>query len=201
MTDESEIAAQEARNGLLQFDEVQRLIALHAPQKTIDFDPALVRELNRIAISGVRRSAGQLRLDPIAITNTSHVPPPAEAVSQLLGDMCAYVNNNWNPTSDDVSTAIHLSAYVMWRLNWIHPFRDGNGRTSRAASYLILGVRLGRELVGNRTIADQIVENKQPYYAALDAADDAWKGGGVDVSAMEALIERFLEVQLSSVET
>ncbi|MBL8221394.1 MAG: Fic family protein, partial [Bryobacterales bacterium] len=27
---------------------------------------------------------------------------------------------------------------VMWRLNWIHPFFGGNGRTARSASYLVL---------------------------------------------------------------
>ena len=87
----------------------------------------------------------------------------------------------------------------MWRLNWIHPFRDGNGRTSRAISYLVLAVRLGMQLVGTMTIADQIVADKNPYYAALDAADDAWRLGVLDVSMMESLIEDFLTTQLSSI--
>ena len=30
-------------------------------------------------------------------------------------------NDNW-----DDSTPVHLASYVMWRLNWIHPFTDGN---------------------------------------------------------------------------
>jgi hypothetical protein len=34
------------------------------------------------------------------------------------------------------ATAIHLAAYLMWRLNWIHPFADGNGRTARMTSYV-----------------------------------------------------------------
>ncbi|MEX1365172.1 MAG: Fic family protein [Nannocystaceae bacterium] len=25
--------------------------------------------------------------------------------------------------------------YTLWRLNWIHPFVEGNGRTARAACY------------------------------------------------------------------
>ena len=196
--DRNEIADNEARNGLLQFDEVRRLIFEHAPQKSIIFDRSLLQNLNRIAIAGIRRSAGQLRLTPIHITNTPHVPPSAVDVPRLLDEMCAYVSGQW-ASGDDVSAAIHLSAYVMWRLNWIHPFRDGNGRTSRAASYLVLGVRLGRELVGTPTIADHIVDNKQPYYEALDAADAAWRNAIVDVSMMEALIADLLVMQLSSV--
>ncbi|HET9282483.1 MAG TPA: Fic family protein [Candidatus Angelobacter sp.] len=52
-------------------------------------------------------------------------------------------------------SAIHLAAYVIWRLNWIHPFADGNGRTSRALSYLVLCTRLGERLPGTVTIPDQ----------------------------------------------
>jgi len=101
-------------------------------------------------------------------------------------------------SSDDLADAVHLAAYVMWRINWIHPFRDGNGRTARAVSYLILNIRLGQLLTGEPTIADQIVENKIPYYDALDDADAAWKDQKLDVSTMEKLITRLLEKQLSS---
>ena len=47
-------------------------------------------------------------------------------VAELVEDMCDYVNENW-----EAKSAIHLAAYIMWRLNWIHPFADGNGRLSR----------------------------------------------------------------------
>jgi Fic family protein len=89
----------------------------------------------------------------------------------------------------------------MWRLNWVHPFSGGNGRTSRAISYLVLCARLGYRLVGTDTIAERIVANRQPYYSALDAADAAYANGNMDVSAMEALLGRMLAVQLSSVLT
>ena len=75
----------------------------------------------------------------------------------------------------------------------------GNGRTSRAISYLVLCARLGYRLVGTNTIPEQIVANRQPYYAALDAADDAYAEGKIDVSAMESLLGQMLAVQLASV--
>jgi Fic family protein len=82
------------------------------------------------------------------------------------------------------------------RLNWIHPFRDGNGRTSRAVSYLVLCARLGMRLPGTKTIPERIAGNKQPYYDALDSADAAWKAGRLDVSAMELLLSDNLAAQL-----
>jgi fido (protein-threonine AMPylation protein) len=52
--------------------------------------------------------------------------------------------------------------HLMWRINWIHPFDDGNGRTARMASYAVLCVLLGYELPGTKAIFEQIAEHKTP---------------------------------------
>jgi len=106
--------------------------------------------------------------------------------------MCDYVNDHW-----DESTPIHLAAYLMWRLNWIHPFADGNGRTSRIISYVVLSIRAGAVLPGTPTIPDQIVDNRIPYFEALDAADAACRDGKIDVSKMEALLGSLFAKQLT----
>jgi Fic family protein len=85
----------------------------------------------------------------------------------------------------------------MWRLNWIHPFADGNGRISRIISYVVLSVRAGALLLGTPTIPDQIVDNRIPYFEALDAADLACREGRVDVSKMEELLGALLANQLA----
>jgi Fic family protein len=84
-------------------------------------------------------------------------------------------------------------------MNWIHPFVDGNGRTSRAVSYLVLCVRLGYVLPGTTTIPEQISRNKNPYYQALEAADKANASGKLDLAEMEKLLESLLAAQLVSV--
>jgi len=84
-------------------------------------------------------------------------------------------------------------------MNWIHPFVDGNGRTSRAVSYLVLCVRLGYVLPGTQTIPEQISRNKDPYYKALEAADKANAAGKIDITEMEKLLESLLAAQLVSV--
>ena len=87
----------------------------------------------------------------------------------------------------------------MWRLNWIHPFADGNGRTSRILSYVVLSIRLGYRLPGTPTIPEQIGDNRDPYFEGLDAADGASKEGRVDVSAMEQMLQAMLAKQLMGV--
>ncbi|MBM6581072.1 Fic family protein [Microvirga sp. BT689] len=112
---------------------------------------------------------------------------------ELVEGMCDYVNENW-----ERSTPLHLAAYIMWRLNWIHPFADGNGRTSRILSYVVLSIRAGGIPPGTPTIPDLIVENRQPYFSALDAADEAWSQDRIDLSVMEELLENLLAKQLTS---
>jgi Fic family protein len=87
----------------------------------------------------------------------------------------------------------------MWRLNWIHPFADGNGRTSRITSYVVLCVKLGAVLAGLPTIPDQIVDNRKPYFHALDAADEAFAAGRIDLTEMEELLSSLLARQLTSI--
>lgn len=48
----------------------------------------------------------------------------------------AITYENWSKPAD------HLGAYVLWKLNWIHPFADGNGRTARAVAYVVMSIKL-----------------------------------------------------------
>ncbi len=115
-------------------------------------------------------------------------------MAELIEEMCDYVNDHWQQ-----QTAVELCAYVMWRLNWIHPFADGNGRTSRALAYLVLCARVGDRLPGRKTVPEQIAENKAPYYDALETADAAFAQGRIDVGEMRDLLETYLALQLKTV--
>jgi Fic family protein len=87
----------------------------------------------------------------------------------------------------------------MWRLNWIHPFADGNGRTSRILSFVVLSTRVGAVLPGTPTFPELIVDHRHLYDDALDAADDAWKVGTIHASKMESLLQSLLAKQLAKV--
>lgn len=195
ISDPDEKARQEAKNGLRQFDSAVEQIEywLH-PERRFKLRPSAIMGLNRVALEGLTRYAGVYRPAGIAIGGSKHTPPEAYLVPQLVEDLCEYVNANWD------RAPIHLASYVMWRLNWIHPFVDGNGRTTRTVSFVVLCVRLGYRVPGSPTIPEQIARDKNPYYAALEAADEVLKNERkVDLRAMEALLERLLATQLASV--
>jgi len=187
--DLEQIAFHEAKNGLRQFDEMLHLVRESGWQLALSSQ--LICQLQKIAVDGVWSSAGKLRNFPVGIRNTQHVPPNHTEVPHLVNEMCEYANSH-------ADQPFHVSAYLMWRLNWIHPFGDGNGRTSRVVSYMALSISLGMELPGSPTIPDLIVKQKEPYYRALDSADAMWLQGKLDVSKMEQLITELLQIQLSS---
>nr|WP_306117404.1 MULTISPECIES: Fic family protein [unclassified Roseitalea] len=193
IVDETERAVAEARNGLKQYDYGLQVIQSAIETGRFRLRPSLVLSLQREALAGISAYAGNYRPASVEIVGSDHAPVGAHQVPELVEDMCEYVNGNW-----DNSSAIHLSAYVMWRLNWIHPFADGNGRTSRILSYVVLCAKIGSVLPGVPTIPEQIVENRTPYFDALDKADAAWKSGIVDVSEMEALLSGMLATQLKN---
>lgn len=185
-------AEAEARNGLRQYDAGIRSIQTALERTPFKLRPSLVLALHREALSGISMFAGNFRPAGVQIEGSSHQPVGAHLVPELIEEMCDYVNEHWND-----ATPIHLAAYIMWRLNWIHPFADGNGRTSRILSYVVLSIRAGAVLPGTPTIPDQIVDNRVPYFEALDSADLAWKEGQVDVSKMETLLGALLARQLA----
>ena len=195
--DPIERAKAEVRNGLLQYDMgIEAVLsALDRIDKgnTWKLRPSLILGLQRRALEGISSFAGSYRPGAVKIEMSSHVPPGAHLVPELLEDLCDYVNENWH------RTAIHLAAYILWRLNWIHPFDDGNGRTSRIVSYIVLLVKIGRDLGGSPTITDLIVEHRSDYFAALDAADTKLRKQIMDVGAMEALLSSLLAKQLTSI--
>jgi Fic family protein len=192
ITDPQERAVAEARNGLRQYDTAVAAIQAALDRGSFKLRPSLVLALQREALAGISSYAGNYRPGGVSIEGSQHEPVGAHLVPELVEDMCDYVNDHWSE-----STPIHLAAYVMWRLNWIHPFADGNGRTSRMVSYVVLSIRAGALLPGTPTIPDQIVDNREPYFAALDAADSAFKDGGIDVTKMEDLLASLLANQLA----
>jgi Fic family protein len=186
-------AEAEARNGLRQFDAGVQIIQSALERGAFKLRLSLILGLHREALAGISVFAGNFRPAGVRIEGSKHEPVGAHLVPGLVEEMCDYVNEHW-----EQATPLHLAAYLMWRLNWIHPFADGNGRTSRIVSYVVLSIRAGAVLPGTPTIPDQIVGNRARYFAALDAADEAWKRDVVDVSAMEELLSALLAKQLAS---
>jgi Fic family protein len=193
ITDPQLKAEAEAANGLRQYDYAVKSVYEALERQPFKLRVSRILSFQREALQGISAFAGLTRPADIEIRGSKHEPPGAHLAQELLEELCDYVNEHWD------APAIDLAAYVMWRLNWVHPFVDGNGRTSRILSFYVLSVKLGFVLPGTPTFPELVKAHRDAYEDALDFADDACKQGHIDVSAMKALIESLLAKQLAHV--
>lgn len=188
-------AQREAENGVRQFKAAIEIVrgALGSEGVPFKLKQSLILDLHQKALEGIHPLAGTYRNSPVAIGQSKHLPPRHGEVPDLIGEMCDYVNLNWHNHN-----AIHLASYLLWRINWIHPFADGNGRTARMVSYVVLSVKLHSVLPGSPTMPDLLAVDKSPYYSALELSDESWSFGRLAISEMEKLLEGLLAQQLLS---
>ncbi|TVQ31645.1 MAG: Fic family protein [Geminicoccaceae bacterium] len=197
ISDPDERARREAFNALVQTDRVNSYILdAISGQRPFRLRASIILDLNRCAVDGIETYAGNYRPGEIEIGKSSHVPPPPYLVPGMVEDLCDYINDQWQSKS-----STHLAAYSLWRMNWIHPFTDGNGRTARAVSYLVLCAHAKIFMPGARTIPDQIIDARSEYYSALEDADKKWKERDCPVEVcfqLESMLKDMLATQITS---
>jgi Fic family protein len=179
------------RNLIRQYDLLVNCIEIGLSQGPYALDKYALWALNHVAVANISQFGGRFRKEPIYVGN--HIPPHFKDVPDLMDRFISFIHENWfnlEPTQ--------LAAYGLWRLNWIHPFIEGNGRTARAVCYYLLCTRYGGLLSGAKIVPERIRENRPAYYEALRSADKAWEAGNLDVSDLEAYIAGLLADQLSN---
>jgi len=181
------------KNLVRQYDLLTTFIEFGLQQGPVAFDKYMLWALNHVAVTGICQFGGRFREEPIYVGN--HIPPHFNAVPNLMDRFISFVHENWLELS-----STELAAYSLWRLNWIHPFIEGNGRTARATCYYILCTREGRLLPGKKIVPERIRENRDVYIEALVAADRAWESGNYDLTRLEAYLARLLTEQLQDAE-
>ncbi|WP_190323876.1 Fic family protein [Salipiger aestuarii] len=173
-------------------------ILWQAHPSTPDISTEFVRDLNFYAAHHLSPYPGRFRGDgndyDVMITGTEHLPPKHHEVQTLMGDFIErlkYLNKSEAPSL--------AAAYALWRLNWIHPFAEGNGRTSRATSYFVLCQRYGKWFPGT-PVLELIRRNRDEYCQLLAAADKTVDTTGMaDLIPIQQFLERLLVEQLESV--
>lgn len=127
----------------------------------------MIKALHNICMSLLLDETGKFRTSDCHISYSDHIPPPSEKIFDLLFNCLHEIKNNW----DNEENEFYLAAYALWRLNWIHPFEDGNGIVSRALCYIILTARYGRS--NSLKILPELIElNEDEYRTILRTTDN-----------------------------
>jgi len=179
------------QNLLRQYDLLSNCLEIGFTKDIEAFDKYTLWALNYAAVANIAQFGGRYREEPISVGN--HTPPHFNDVPNLMDRFFSVVHENWTI----VDHPTWLAGYALWRLNWIHPFVEGNGRTARAACYYLICMKYGKLLPGKKVVPERIRENRTSYYEALKAADIAWDQGKLDVSVMARYLEDLLKGQLT----
>jgi Fic family protein len=179
------------QNLLRQYDLLANCVEIGLKKGIEAFDKYMLWSLNAAAVANIAQFGGRFREQPIYVGN--HLPPYFKEVPNLVDQFISVIHELW--TTETHPTV--LPAYALWRLNWIHPFIEGNGRTARAACYLLICLRQGMLLPGKKIVPERIRENRQPYYAALQAADRHWADGHFNVEDLAKYLQTLLIEQLT----
>jgi len=130
--------------------------------------------------------AGKYRQENLKITDSKHLPPHWSKVPSLMKEKDEKLKNKLgklkkiegiafkgkkNPqiVLREINKIVKVSSWIHHSITFIHPFREGNGRTARLAANLILE-RFG--LIGISIKIEK--ENKNKYRAALAQADSRY---------------------------
>jgi len=129
----------------------------------------LIREIHKRLVEGVRGSAvapGEYRKIQNYVVNsatgeTIYTPPPAHDVPILMSELVDWLNRE-----EDDTHPVLVSGIAQFQFVHIHPFLDGNGRTSRLLSTLCL-YRTGYDFKRLFTISEYYDRNRAIFYRAI----------------------------------
>lgn len=151
------------------FELVARYILSDSP-----ITETLIREIHRLLVVGVRGGEarpGEYRRVQNLVANTEtgriiYTPPPADDVPELMRQLVEWLN-----TETDVHPVL-MSGLAQFQLVHIHPFVDGNGRTSRLLSTLCL-YRTGYDFKRLFTLSEFYDRDRGAYYHAIQHVRDS----------------------------
>lgn len=160
--------------GALSYSEVSERLAakvadclddlLDASPQQIAITPEWVREIHeRIAGALFPDWAGKWRVAAVQVG--THLPPEPHEVPVRMRDFCLDIEERLRH-ADDAAGFADLLAWMDWRFQWIHPFKDFNGRVGRVLLFA-LTYRLGLPPMDPAALGPA----RDAYFAALRAAD------------------------------
>ena len=126
-------------------------------------------------------------------------PPSWKAVPGLMAAFFVELEHIW--TEGD---ALDVAAYALWRITWIHPFRDGNGRTAFAFAYGCLCLKVGALLPETMTVLDQMLADPAQCNVPLRAADTSVQGNAdraPDLISLKRYYDKLLLRQIREAES
>ena len=130
-------------------------------KKNVPITEGVIKQLHGIVLHGIdKENAGKFRTVPVMISGSEFVPPQPYLI---MSDMEHFIAKYNELKSAHKTHPVMMAAFLHDELVRIHPFIDGNGRTSRLLMNLYL-LRQGYPIISLKSDND----SKLRYYQALE---------------------------------
>lgn len=97
--------------------------------------------------------------------------------------------------------ALDVAAFALWRIAFIHPFEDGNGRTADAFAHACLCLKLGALLPARANLMQAIQSALPEYWRTLTLAHrTASAGGRADLGPLKEYLDAILLDRIRALE-
>lgn len=176
----------EVSNGLRHYDFLKSIVETAIEVDRPLLSQTILKALNFHAIACLHTNAGMFRPCKIKVGDREDFPEPWQ-LPDLMDDFVNQVNRRWAESDDLV-----LAAFVLWRLNRIHPFINGNGRTARAACLFVLCLKAGGWLPHSPILPEMIRANRNEYVGILRDIDASAEAGTLDLQPLIDFLSRLL---------
>ena len=129
-------------------------------KQDIEISERTIKEIHALILHGIdRENAGRYRTVPVMISGSTHIPPQPYLIEKQMEDFIL----RFKQMEKEKVHPVLIAAYLHDELVRIHPFIDGNGRTSRLLMNLYL-LRNGYVIITLKGSNDA----KVSYYMALE---------------------------------
>lgn len=129
-------------------------------KQNIEISERTIKEIHALILHGIdRENAGRYRTVPVMISGSTHMPPQPYLIEKQMEDYLI----RFKQMEEEKVHPVLVAAYLHDELVRIHPFIDGNGRTSRLLMNLYL-LRNGYVIITLKGSNDA----KVSYYMALE---------------------------------
>ena len=129
-------------------------------KQDIEISERTIKEIHALILHGIdRENAGRYRTVPVMISGSAHMPPQPYLIEKQMEDFMI----RFKQMEKEMVHPVLVAAYLHGELVRIHPFIDGNGRTSRLLMNLYL-LRNGYVIITLKGSNDEKVN----YYMALE---------------------------------
>jgi len=163
--------------------------------KSFTITEEIILKINKMILTGIKdEDGGKYRSQELHVG--TYIPPEPSTVLSFMKEFVEWLNR---PSPSDLSPILY-AGIGHYQLVAIHPFLDGNGRTTRILTKLILK-KYGYDFIKYFSLESYYNRERKMYYSALNSADANRVQGKPDLTRWLEYFTLALYVQAQTAQT